>query len=100
MGIINDLLSLSWRIWVLGIILPFLISMVLVFLVHPFVVRVAKKMSAMDEPDERKLQKAPVPVMGGVAVIWGIIVGAGATSVFFNRTEQKSRIPGCRPEPL
>jgi len=84
MGIINDLLSLSWRIWVLGIILPFLISMVLVFLVHPFVVRVAKKMSAMDEPDERKLQKAPVPVMGGVAVIWGIIVGAGATSVFFN----------------
>ena len=68
----------------MGIILPFVISMVLVFMVHPFVVRVARKMSAMDEPDERKLQERPVPVMGGVAVIWGIIIGAGATSVFFN----------------
>ena len=84
MEIIHYLIDLGWRLWLVGIILPFLISMVLVFMVHPFVVRVARKMSAMDEPDERKLQERPVPVMGGVAVIWGIIIGAGATSVFFN----------------
>lgn len=84
MEILHYLIDLGWRLWLVGIILPFVISMVLVFMVHPFVVRVARKMSAMDEPDERKLQEAPVPVMGGVAVIWGIIIGAGATSVFFN----------------
>lgn len=78
------MLDLSWKIWSQGIILPFVISMVLVFLVHPVVVRIAKKIQVLDRPDARKLQDHPVPVLGSVAVIWGIIVGAGITSVFFN----------------
>ena len=78
------MLGLSWKIWTQGIILPFVSAMVLVFLVHPFVVRIAKKIQIVDRPDARKLQDRPVPVLGGVAVIWGIIVGAGITSVFFN----------------
>lgn len=78
------MLGLSWRIWTQGIILPFVSAMVLVFLVHPFVVRIARKIQIVDRPDARKLQDRPVPVLGGVAVIWGIIVGAGITSVFFN----------------
>ena len=58
--------------------------MSLVFFVHPYVIKIARKMQLLDEPDARKLQKKPVPVMGGVAVIWGIIIGAGITSMFFN----------------
>lgn len=78
------MLGLSWRIWTQGIILPFVSAMMLVFFVHPFVVRIARKIQILDQPDARKLQDRPVPVLGGVAVIWGIIVGAGITSVFFN----------------
>ncbi len=78
------MLGLSWKIWTQGIILPFVSAMILVFMVHPFVVKIAKKIQIVDRPDARKLQERPIPVLGGVAVIWGIIVGAGITSVFFN----------------
>lgn len=84
MEIFDYLFNLGWRIWTLGIILPFVSAMVLVFVVHPFVVRIARKIQILDRPDARKLQDYPVPVLGGVAVIWGIVVGAGITSVFFN----------------
>ncbi|MBR3123749.1 MAG: undecaprenyl/decaprenyl-phosphate alpha-N-acetylglucosaminyl 1-phosphate transferase [Prevotella sp.] len=58
--------------------------MILVFMVHPLIIRLARKMQILDRPDTRKLQEYPIPVLGGVAVIWGIIVGAGVTSMFFN----------------
>ena len=78
------MLGLDWRIWVLGVFMPFLVAMMLVFVVHPLIIRIAKKMQVLDNPNARKLQDTPIPVMGGVAVIWGIIVGAGITSMFFN----------------
>lgn len=33
--------NISWYIWVFGGIVPFLLSMVLVFAVHPFIVKIA-----------------------------------------------------------
>ena len=76
--------NISWYIWVFGGIVPFLLSMVLVFAVHPFVVKIANSRGLTDNPGERKLQQRPVPVLGGVAVFFGIVVGAGVTSMFFN----------------
>jgi UDP-N-acetylmuramyl pentapeptide phosphotransferase/UDP-N-acetylglucosamine-1-phosphate transferase len=76
--------NISWYIWVFGGIVPFLLSMVLVFAVHPFVVKIATSRGLTDNPGERKLQQRPVPVLGGVAVFFGIVVGAGVTSMFFN----------------
>lgn len=77
--------GLPWNLWLLGIVVPFVVAMLLVFAAHPLIIRIAKKMQVLDSPDEaRKIQEYPVPVMGGVAVIWGIIVGAGITSMFFN----------------
>lgn len=72
------------RLWMLGIILPFCIAMVITLFVHPFILKMALKKNMVDAPDYRKLQKTPVPVMGGLAVYFGIITGAGATSMFFN----------------
>ena len=68
--------NISWYIWVFGGIVSFLLSMVLVFAVHPFVVKIANSRGLTDNPGERKLQQRPVPVLGGVAVFFGIVVGA------------------------
>ena len=79
------MLGLPWNLWLLGVLAPFFVAMILVFAAHPLIIRIARKMQVLDSPDEaRKIQDYPVPVMGGVAVIWGIIVGAGITSMFFN----------------
>ena len=75
---------MNWYIWVCGGVVPFLLSMILVFWVHPYVVRIATSRGLMDNPDARKLQQRPVPVLGGLAVFFGIVVGAGVTSMFFN----------------
>lgn len=42
--------------------------------VFPFVLRFAKRHRLMDAPNERKLQRAPVPVMGGMVVFLGILI--------------------------
>lgn len=39
------------------------------------VLRIALKKNIVDNPDARKLQKHPIPVMGGIAVFFGIVVG-------------------------
>ncbi len=72
------------RLWTLGVILPFLMAMFFTALVHPLIVKMATSRNMFDNPDKRKLQSRPIPVMGGLAVFFGIVVGAGATSVFFN----------------
>ena len=40
------------------------------------VLNFARHKNISDSPDERKLQKRPVPVMGGVAVFFGFVFGA------------------------
>lgn len=72
------------RLWVLGVILPFVMALLFTALVHPLIVKMATSRNMFDNPDKRKLQTRPIPVMGGLAVFFGIVVGAGATSVFFN----------------
>ena len=75
---------MNLQIWFFGIILPFLSAMLLTFWIHPRIVRIAKIKNIVDNPNSRKLQRRAVPVMGGFAVFFGIIVGVGLTSVFFD----------------
>ena len=51
------------------------ISFISTMMVYKPVLRVALKGNILDSPGSRKLQKNPVPVLGGVAVFFGIIVG-------------------------
>ena len=39
------------------------------------VLKVAKVKGLVDNPDARKLQKVPVPVLGGIAVFFGVLMG-------------------------
>ena len=39
------------------------------------ILKIAKDKNLVDNPDARKLQKIPVPVMGGIAVFIGVVAG-------------------------
>ena len=67
-----------------GILIAFLAALVVVIWSHPIVRKVAVKRNIVDNPDARKLQKEPVPVMGGVAVFFGLVTGLCVMSLFFD----------------
>lgn len=62
----------------------FVASLLVVAWSHPIVRKVAVKRNIMDNPDARKLQKESVPVMGGVAVFFGLITGLCIEYAFIN----------------
>jgi len=39
------------------------------------ILKIAKEKNLVDNPDARKLQKEPIPVMGGIAVFFGVVFG-------------------------
>ena len=51
------------------------IAMVTSFVVFPFVLRFAKRHNIVDNPNARKLQRVPIPLLGGVVVFSGILMG-------------------------
>ena len=57
------------------LIILFLISFAATTLVFKPILKIAKNKNIVDNPDARKLQKQPVPVMGGIAVFFGITMG-------------------------
>lgn len=63
-------LAYKYRLFIL-----FAIAFVATQLVFIPILRIAKGKNIVDNPDARKLQKEPVPVMGGIAVFFGITVG-------------------------
>lgn len=60
-----------------AILIPFCVSLFVVLWIHPRLVKIALMKGIVDCPDARKLQRRPVPVLGGVAVFFGIICGIG-----------------------
>lgn len=46
------------------------------FIVFPYALRFAKRHGIVDNPNARKLQRVPVPVLGGVVVYSGILMGS------------------------
>lgn len=50
------------------------VAMVVTTVVYPFILRFAKRHGILDNPNARKLQRAPVPVMGGATVAVGMLV--------------------------
>lgn len=65
------------------ILLP-LIAFLLTWCVFPFTVWIAKQFNIVDNPEARKLQKEPIPVLGGVAVAVGIFIPLIIAAFVFN----------------
>lgn len=71
----------------LGVLTAFVVALAVTALIHPRVVKFAQKRNIVDNPNARKLQRDPVPVMGGVAVFFGLVSGLCVSGIFFNINE-------------
>ena len=59
-----------------SILLVFFISLIVAALMHQPVLYFAQKHNIYDNPEARKLQRTPVPVMGGFVVFFGAMAGS------------------------
>ncbi len=59
---------------VMYIIFAFLISMLVSFASTPIAGAIAKKVGAVDKPNKRRINKTPIPRMGGIAIYFGFMV--------------------------
>ena len=56
------------------LLLPIVVAVVAVAVIHPQLVKIAKLKNIVDNPDARKLNKVPIPVLGGVGVFFGVML--------------------------
>lgn len=56
------------------IAIAFLLAFITAFVITPYTMRLAKKVGAIDIPNERRINKIPMPRLGGIAVICGFFV--------------------------
>lgn len=61
-----------------------MVSLLAVHWIYLRILKIAKIKDLVDNPDARKLQKMPVPVLGGIAVFFGLVLGMLAFSAFNN----------------
>ncbi len=79
---------------VIALILIMIISCYAVHWVYFKILRIAKDKNIVDNPDARKLQKTPIPVMGGIAVFFGLLVGVlASTALPYHFPEHTSLFP-------
>ncbi len=67
-------------------LLPALVALVTVRWFYFKILRIAKAKNLVDSPDARKLQTEPVPVMGGIAVFFGVVCGVLVGSMLVDAT--------------
>lgn len=58
------------------IAIAFLLATITAFVVTPYTIKLAKKVGAIDYPSDRRVNKKPIPRIGGLAVITGFLVSA------------------------
>ncbi|MBQ1937520.1 MAG: undecaprenyl/decaprenyl-phosphate alpha-N-acetylglucosaminyl 1-phosphate transferase, partial [Bacteroidales bacterium] len=68
----------------LSILVPFLVAIIAVEVINPSVRKIAVTRNIVDNPNARKLQRTPVPLMGGVSVFFGILIGLCISRIFFD----------------
>ena len=56
------------------LLLPIVVAVIAVAVIHPRLVKIAKLKNIVDNPDARKLNKVPIPVLGGVGVFFGVML--------------------------
>ena len=67
---------------ILYILVPFVAALIASFWVFPKILRISLKNNIVDNPNARKLQRVPVPVLGGMVVQFGILVALCVCQLF------------------
>lgn len=65
-------------------IILFIVSLCATWWIFKKVLKIAKLKNIVDNPDARKLQRVPVPVLGGVAVFFGMIAAFATAGIIYN----------------
>lgn len=65
-------------------ILPMLTAALVVVVIHPSLVKIARKKRLLDRPNARKLNQKPIPMLGGVGVLCGIFCAVGVAGLNFS----------------
>lgn len=68
----------------LQVLVPAVVAFVATGWFQPHILKIAKDKNIVDNPNARKLQRVPTPVMGGVVVVFGILVGLMSFILFDN----------------
>ena len=55
-------------------ILTFILSLVITYMLIPFIKKIAPSIGAVDHPDSRRINKEPVPNIGGIAIYLGFTI--------------------------
>lgn len=63
------------------VLIPALIAFACTCWIHPYILKVAKVKNIVDNPDARKLQRVPIPVLGGLTVVFGVLSGLMAVNL-------------------
>lgn len=56
------------------IAIAFVLAFITAYVVTPYSMRLAKKVKAIDNPSERRINKVPMPRLGGLAILCGFFV--------------------------
>lgn len=67
-----------------SLLILFAVAFLATSIVYRPILKIAKSRHILDNPEDRKLQKQPVPVMGGIAVFFGIAVGVCVSNMLCN----------------
>ncbi|MBQ7518414.1 MAG: undecaprenyl/decaprenyl-phosphate alpha-N-acetylglucosaminyl 1-phosphate transferase [Bacteroidales bacterium] len=73
-------MEVSWT----SMLIIMLVAWIAVEVINPNVRRIAVSRNIVDNPDARKLQRTPVPLLGGVSVFFGIVIGLCVARMLFN----------------
>lgn len=66
------------------IIIPFVVAFLATMWIHPKILKIAITKNLVDNPDARKLQRVPIPTVGGIAVFFGIILGVSFSNYIYS----------------
>jgi len=68
------------------VLILFFVALVSAWAVYNPILKIARGKNIVDNPDARKIQKNPVPVMGGIVVFFGMVVGLSFYKTMTNYT--------------
>lgn len=74
------------KVLILHCSILFIVSLCATWWIFKKVLRIAVEKNIVDNPDSRKLQRVPVPLLGGIAVFFGILVALTVANVLFDQT--------------
>lgn len=69
---------------IIKILLTIVCAMTATSLIHPRLVKLARSKHFVDKPNYRKLNKVPIPVLGGFGVFASLVVTFGVITMFFD----------------